>query len=69
MLNEALISNHVSPLSPFLSISVGHVTQIPRSLEQINIFVGLAKARLNRAKEDRDIVLANSNKPKQQKQK
>lgn len=63
MLNETLIRNDVSPLSPFLSISVGHVTQIPRSLKQVNIFVELAKARLNKAKEDRDMALVNSNKP------
>lgn len=63
MLNETLIRNDVSPLSPFLSISVGHVTQIPRSLEQLNIFVELAKARLNKAKVDRDMALVNSNKP------
>ncbi len=63
MLNEALINNHVSPLSPFLSISVGHVTQIPRSLEQLNIYVELAKARLNKAKVDRDTALVKSNNP------
>lgn len=61
LLNEALIANDVSPLSPFLSISVGHVTQTPQTLEEVNIFVDLAKARLNKAKEDRDRLLSNPN--------
>jgi diguanylate cyclase (GGDEF)-like protein len=57
MLNQALLPNDVSPLSPFVSVSIGHVSQRPQTIDEINIFLDLVKARLNKAKEDRDNML------------
>lgn len=58
---QALLPHDISPLSPFLSVSTGFITQKPNTLDEIQVFMDLAKARLDQSKTLRDLAIARSN--------
>lgn len=57
---QALMPHDISPVSPFVSVSSGYITQTPNTLEEIQIFFDLAKSRLDQVKTLRDMALVNS---------
>jgi diguanylate cyclase (GGDEF)-like protein len=57
MVAMALVKHDISPISPYISVSIASVTHIPKALSEISVFVDLARARLGLAKQARDSAL------------
>ncbi|MEN8771494.1 MAG: diguanylate cyclase [Glaciecola sp.] len=58
---QALMPHDISPVSPFVSVSTGFITQKPNTIDEIQIFYDLARARLDLSKTLRDQAIAQSN--------
>lgn len=58
---QALMPHDISPVSPFVSVSTGFITQKPNTIDEIQIFFDLARARLDHSKTLRDQIIAQSN--------
>ena len=58
---QALMPHDISPVSPFVSVSTGFITQKPNTIDEIQIFFDLARARLDQSKTLRDQIIAQSN--------
>jgi len=58
---QALMPHDISPVSPFVSVSTGFITQKPNTIDEIQIFFDLARARLDQSKTLRDQAIAQSN--------
>lgn len=58
---QALMPHDISPVSPFVSVSTGFITQKPNTIDEIQIFFDLARARLDQNKTLRDQIIAQSN--------
>ena len=58
---QALMPHDISPLSPFVSVSTGFITQKPNTMDEIQIFFDLARARLDQSKTLRDLAITRSN--------
>lgn len=58
---QALMPHDISPVSPFVSVSTGFITQKPNTIDEIQIFFDLARARLDHSKTLRDQAIAQSN--------
>ncbi len=58
---QALMPHDISPVSPFVSVSTGLITQKPNTIDEIQIFFDLARARLDQSKTLRDQIIAQSN--------
>ncbi|MDG1121170.1 MAG: diguanylate cyclase [Glaciecola sp.] len=58
---QALMPHDISPLSPFVSVSTGFITQKPNTMDEIQIFFDLARARLDQSKTLRDMAITQSN--------
>ena len=58
---QALMPHDISPLSPFVSVSTGYITQKPNTMDEIQIFFDLARARLDQSKNLRDLAISHSN--------
>ena len=58
---QALMPHDISPVSPFVSVSTGFITQKPNTIDEIQIFFDLARARLDQSKNLRDLAISHSN--------
>ena len=58
---QTLMPHDISPVSPFVSVSTGFITQKPNTIDEIQIFFDLARARLDQSKTLRDQIIAQSN--------
>ena len=58
---QALMPHDISPVSPFVSVSTGFITQKPNTIDEVQIFFDLARARLDQSKTLRDQAIAQSN--------
>lgn len=58
---QALMPHDISPVSPFVSVSTGFITQKPNTIDEIQIFFDLTRARLDQSKTLRDQAIAQSN--------
>ncbi|MDC1347024.1 diguanylate cyclase [Glaciecola sp.] len=58
---QALMPHDISPVSPFVSVSTGFITQKPNTIDETQVFFDLARARLDQSKTLRDQIIAQSN--------
>ncbi|MCP3427498.1 GGDEF domain-containing protein [Opacimonas viscosa] len=61
MIAQALIEHEASPISPFVSVSSSYITQIPKQIDELDVFIDLSRARLELAKTARDQLLSYDN--------
>lgn len=58
MVAQALIEHNASPISPFISVSSASITQVPKQVDELDVFFDLSRARLELAKSARDQILS-----------
>ena len=61
MIAQALIEHDASPISPFVSVSSSFITQVPKQIDELDVFIDLSRARLELAKTARDQLLSYDN--------
>ena len=58
MVAQELIEDDTFPISPFISVSSAAITQVPKQVDELDVFIHLSRARLELAKSARDQILS-----------